>query len=165
MRLMVNKEIILDYFRSGGRIRTSSDFTLPDLNQDEYPVELNITECDDIEEEIICVKEILEEIRDYGISHGVLKYLSGELADEKDSEILFNYLGQFDKEVKTALIELASESTGLSEISDTSSRYKLEFNAIVSGGKFSMKLKSQYCGQKTINEISALYDENFFRDY
>lgn len=124
-----------------------------------YPVVLDISDCDDVEEEVISVKENLEEIRDKGIGYGVLRYLSGELAHDKDSEILFNYLGQFDNEVNTNLFELASESTGENMSPEAVSLYKLEINGLVSDGKISMKLDSQYYDQEIVNKISAIYKE------
>ncbi|MCK4258700.1 MAG: non-ribosomal peptide synthase/polyketide synthase, partial [Halanaerobiales bacterium] len=118
-----------------------------------YPVNLTIDRLTELNEQIIGVKEQLRQIPDKGVGYLILKYLAKtpELQSEHDLDgIIFNYLGQFDREVNTALFRPGQESTG-AEISLTKKRNALlEFGGLVADGKLMINLSySQSCHHST----------------
>ncbi|MCP4178299.1 MAG: hypothetical protein GY756_11075, partial [bacterium] len=124
-----------------------------------YPVILDISDCNNIGDEIITVKESLREIPDNGIGFGILKYIAcnQSLVDMEDSEIAFNYLGQFHSDMNTDLFGIAPESVGQSVSPKAKQSYKLVFNGMIAGGRFSMTLESDIYGKETLDQILELY--------
>ncbi len=63
-----------------------------------YPLTLTI-ESADIDDLIVAVKEQYRQVPDNGIGYGLLKFLAEEpqLQQQPSSELVFNYLGQFDQ--------------------------------------------------------------------
>ncbi len=124
-----------------------------------YPVVLETTGSGDIGVDIISVKESLREIPDNGIGYGIYKYLTPDpsLDNDKESEILFNYLGQFDADMDTDLFGMASESTGKSVSSESHCTHKLNFNGMVALGQFSMTLESDVITKEVLDKIQNLF--------
>ena len=88
------------------------------------------------------VKEQLRHIPYRGIGYGLLRYLSDEIAIRKQlqalpqAEVLFNYLGQFDRAIsESSLFGIAKESCGATRSLDGNRSYLLEVNAIVIEGR------------------------------
>ena len=102
-----------------------------------YPLAL-YSEHDDPGSVICGVKEQYRAIPNHGLGYGVLRYLAGdpELATkESQSNLAFNYLGQFDQTfTETSPFRMANESKG-EEVSPESAReYELELTSMVAGG-------------------------------
>ncbi|MCP4179820.1 MAG: AMP-binding protein, partial [bacterium] len=126
-----------------------------------YPVVLETAESGDIGEDIIGTKESLREIPDNGTGYGVYKYISPEglSGAGRSSEILFNYMGQFDTDIDTGLFGIAAEPIGKSVSPEVQSSHKLNFNGIVTVGIFSMTLDSDVYTRVELEEIQAIYKE------
>jgi non-ribosomal peptide synthase protein (TIGR01720 family) len=128
-----------------------------------YPIVLDITGCENLKDRIIAVKEQLREIPDNGIGYGITQYLMNKndhLKPREGSEILFNYLGQFDRDMDTELFGIASEHTGKSVDPMISSSHKLAFNGMIALGRFSMTLGSDVYSKKTLDSIQTLFKES-----
>ncbi len=82
----------------------------------QYPIVLNISKSDDLSYTIRNVKETLHRIPMNGIGYSVLKYLSSDEQHSikfKQKPILeFNYLGQFNSDIKGDFIENIIEQPG-----------------------------------------------------
>ena len=84
------------------------------------------------------VKEQLRKIPQKGIGYGILRYLAGhsELSSEAEPEVVFNYLGQFDRMVQDSqLLSLAPESSGPWHSPLQRRRHALEINSLVIDGQ------------------------------
>jgi non-ribosomal peptide synthase protein (TIGR01720 family) len=108
-----------------------------------YPVALEIAGADNEGAALQRVKEVLRQVPDRGLSHGVLRYLSpdqavrDELAAASPAELLFNYLGQFDRVVAgSKLFTFADEPTGAWHGPTNERTHRLEVVAMVRGGRF-----------------------------
>ncbi|MBD1938351.1 non-ribosomal peptide synthetase [Microcoleus sp. FACHB-68] len=91
-------------------------------------------------EALKAVKEQLRGIPNHGIGYGILRYLTGEIADTllslPQAEVSFNYLGQFDQVLPTSsLFALSSTSPGITCSPRGNRHYLLEINGFVVGEK------------------------------
>ena len=84
-----------------------------------YPTVLDVSKVKSLDYTIRTIKEDQRKIPNKGIGYGVLKYITprehlGNVADSITvcPEISFNYLGQFDQDLKTRDFELSSYSSG-----------------------------------------------------
>jgi len=87
------------------------------------------------------VKEQLRRIPQKGIGYGILRYLAGhsELSGQAEPEVLFNYLGQFDRLVQDShLMSLAPESSGPWQSPSQRRRHALEINGLVIDGQLEL---------------------------
>ena len=102
-----------------------------------YPVLLNISYENDLSRQIKEVKETLRRLPNKGIGYGIFKYLTAsehknEVNFELNPQISFNYLGQFDADVK----QLSSSSIRISHIptgSNISTNEKKPYDLDISG--------------------------------
>ncbi|MDQ1354395.1 MAG: hypothetical protein QG657_4704, partial [Acidobacteriota bacterium] len=111
-----------------------------------YPVLLDICYPDQPGRQIKEIKETLRRIPNKGMGYGILKYLSGE-ENKKEIEfklkpqISFNYLGQFDTEVKQiSSFEIAKESAGNPQSSNNKQDYLLDVSGIVTNNRLTMTI-------------------------
>ncbi|MDY7994340.1 condensation domain-containing protein, partial [Paenibacillus polymyxa] len=78
-----------------------------------------------------------------GIGYGILRYLAdgeGEAAFVAEPEISFNYLGQFDQDLKHNAFRMSPYSIGAS-ISDTlTKRYALDINGMITDGALELTI-------------------------
>lgn len=110
-----------------------------------YPLTLR---CDDalIPNVIKSVKEQYRSVPNKGIGYGVLKHLAGDpvlMRAEKESrtQLVFNYLGQFDQTFSEgALFRFAPESTGTDIDPERPRDQVLELNGMVALGKLQFEL-------------------------
>ena len=107
-----------------------------------YPVELEMSEGGEIGEDIKKVKEEMRRVPSKGIGYGLLRYMRGEaeVAEEMrrrgEAEITFNYLGQFDQQLKeTSLFKPAEESCGPSRSLLGKRSHPLTINGGIFGGQ------------------------------
>ncbi|MCX6578643.1 MAG: amino acid adenylation domain-containing protein, partial [Candidatus Aminicenantes bacterium] len=109
-----------------------------------YPVALDITHTGDPGRQIKEIKETLRRIPNKGVGHGILKYLTRE-ENKKEIEfklkpqIGFNYLGQFDADVKQiSSFEIAKESAGNSQGLNNKREYVLNVSGMTSNKRLTM---------------------------
>lgn len=123
-----------------------------------YPVSLEVTS-GGIGENIKEIKEQMMKIPNNGVGYGILKYVSEENYVSHASEIRFNYLGQFDKEVDNELFSISNIYTGEESDARNSMTTKVDINCMVVNGVFTIEIgfnRNQY-------KIETL--ENFKENY
>ncbi|MGQ3480236.1 amino acid adenylation domain-containing protein [Paenibacillus sp. TY11] len=144
-------------------IRTIGWFT------SQYPVLLDMPEETALSQRIKHVKEGLRGIPQKGIGYGVLKYLAdrqGQAAFpalfEADPEISFNYLGQFDQDMKGNDLQSSPYSGGM-PLSPTMARtYTLDFGGIISGGQLGLTISYSRTSYRpeTIERLAKLLESS-----
>ncbi|WP_018765022.1 MupA/Atu3671 family FMN-dependent luciferase-like monooxygenase [Bacillus sp. 105MF] len=100
-----------------------------------FPVNLPV-EDNSLKEHILSTKNKLREIPNKGLSYGVLRYLNDttnrSFMDLKsNSDIIFNYLGQFDQDADTDLFEFSKGFYTRNIGTENSRPYSLEINGMV----------------------------------
>jgi len=107
-----------------------------------FPVLLDLTEANHPGEALKSVKEQLRRIPNRGISYGLLRYLKEDTAiAEKlralpQTEVSFNYLGQFDRVLSPdGMFGLAKESSGSAYSLLGRRSHLLEIDGFVAGGQ------------------------------
>jgi amino acid adenylation domain-containing protein/non-ribosomal peptide synthase protein (TIGR01720 family) len=111
-----------------------------------YPILLNLSMADDLSRQIKEIKESLHKIPNKGVGYGMLKYLTAggnkpELSFDISPQVSFNYLGQFDSDIKESSFEMAKESAGSSVDAKTVLDYDFMVNGILSGRKLTMSIR------------------------
>ncbi|MGW8959227.1 amino acid adenylation domain-containing protein [Paenibacillus sp. NPDC055715] len=113
----------------------------------QYPVLLNTPEEMALSQRIKHVKEGLRNIPQKGIGYGVLKYVADRQEQAApparftaEPEISFNYLGQFDQDMKGNDLQSSTYGGGM-PLSPTMARtYTLDFNGMISGGQLGLTI-------------------------
>ncbi|WP_442953274.1 amino acid adenylation domain-containing protein [Paenibacillus sp. IHB B 3084] len=132
----------------------------------QFPVLLDMGEDRNVGRRVKNVKEGLRRLPHKGIGYGILRYLSaaeeGEAAFVAEPEISFNYLGQFDQDLKNNAFRMSPYSLGAS-ISDTlTKRYALDINGMITDG--ALELTISYSGKtfmkKSIKRLADLLQES-----
>lgn len=82
-----------------------------------FPVLFDFSFKEDMERQILEVKDTFHRIPFKGVGYGILKYLSPFYNNELSNtdiypQIMFNYLGQTDEDIKDGLFTIASENQG-----------------------------------------------------
>lgn len=126
----------------------------------QYPVILDLSHDEESGYLIKSTKEMLRRIPNKGIGYGILHYVSeGALYANLDPEINFNYLGQFDQDLKGELFEFSNLPTGENISPDAETLYTLDINGMVVEGKF--QISFTYHGDEyrdeTIRHVSEMY--------
>jgi amino acid adenylation domain-containing protein/non-ribosomal peptide synthase protein (TIGR01720 family) len=103
-----------------------------------YPVVLDVSGADDLGRRIIEVKETLKRVPNRGVGYGILKYMTArEHLEDLDftwkPQVSFNYLGQFEVELKQMSIRMARESIGNIHGLNRPREYELEILAEIMG--------------------------------
>ncbi|WP_306373041.1 surfactin non-ribosomal peptide synthetase SrfAA [Bacillus subtilis] len=128
----------------------------------QYPVVLDISEAD-ASAVIKTVKENLRRIPDKGVGYGILRYFT-ETAETKGftPEISFNYLGQFDSEVKTDFFEPSAFDMGRQVSEESEALYALSFSGMIRNGRFvlSCSYNEKEFERATIEERMERFKEN-----
>ncbi|MGH7562688.1 MAG: amino acid adenylation domain-containing protein [Gemmatimonadales bacterium] len=102
-----------------------------------FPLRLVLPEARDSGADLLAVKEQMRAIPEGGTGFGILRYLRGEpeLAATAPAEILFNYLGQFDRVLgDSGLFAFAPESAGPWRSDGAERSHAVEINAAVAAG-------------------------------
>lgn len=132
------------------------------------PVVLEIRNADNIGDSIKLTKENLRHIPAEGIGFGLLKYISNDervkskLTEFDNSEIIFNYLGQFNQRVTTESDWLLGEQPIiLSQNKKNLRKYLLEINSMIINNKLIMEFNFSKNVQKkeTIIEFAKMYED------
>ncbi|KAF6627029.1 amino acid adenylation domain-containing protein [Paenibacillus sp. EKM208P] len=137
----------------------------------QYPVLLEMPEELALSQRIKRVKEGLRGIPQKGIGYGVLKYLADRQTQASeaspalfttDPEISFNYLGQFDQDMKGNDLQSSSYEGGM-PLSPTMARtYTLDFGGIISGGQLGLTIsysRTSYRSE-TIERLAKLLESS-----
>jgi non-ribosomal peptide synthase protein (TIGR01720 family) len=135
-----------------------------------YPFLLDAGVSHYIERLLIEVKETRRRIPNKGIGYGILKYLAAaeyltDLRFDRQPEISFNYLGQFNESLigaDTELFRLSSENKGLETDEYAGSEHGLEVTGILIDGILHIGISyciSQFDG-KEISKVLSGYKEN-----
>ncbi|POO79777.1 non-ribosomal peptide synthetase [Bacillus sp. MBGLi97] len=128
----------------------------------QYPVVLDMSEAD-ASAVIKTVKENLRRIPDKGVGYGILRYFT-ETAETKGftPEISFNYLGQFDSEVKTDFFEPSAFDMGRQVSGESEALYALSFSGMIRNGRFvlSCSYNEKEFERATIEERMERFKEN-----
>jgi iturin family lipopeptide synthetase B len=109
-----------------------------------HPVLMGISYADDLGHQVKEIKETLRRIPNKGIGYGILKYLTSEeykkeIQFKLKPQISFNYLGQFDEDVKQLLsFEMAKESAGNKESLKNQREYEIDVYGMVAGNRLTM---------------------------
>ncbi|MGG1640083.1 amino acid adenylation domain-containing protein [Paenibacillus sp. NRS-1782] len=137
----------------------------------QYPVLLNMPEGIALSQRIKHVKEGLRGIPKKGIGYGVLKYVADRQIQAPeaspalfttDPEISFNYLGQFDQDMKGNDLESSPYSGGM-PLSPTMARtYTLDFGGIISGGQLGLTISYSRTSYRpeTIERLAKLLESS-----
>ncbi len=108
-----------------------------------YPVILNLSDSEDLTDQIRKLRKTLQEIPNKGVGYGILKYLTSDenkkaLNFNLQPEICFNYLGQFDQDINMDVFSISELETG-TQINPESERcYVLDINGIVIDDKLTI---------------------------
>jgi amino acid adenylation domain-containing protein/non-ribosomal peptide synthase protein (TIGR01720 family) len=111
-----------------------------------FPVLLNLEQTVEPGDALKAIKEQLRNLSERGISYGLLRYLAQKRENNKilnllpKSEVIFNYLGQFDRALsESSFFKLAKESSGNSESLQNSRSHLLEINSSVISGSLQIE--------------------------
>ncbi len=130
-----------------------------------YPVVLDAYGKGSLVEELVNVKETLHKVPRGGIAYGVMRYLGSEGVTlpgrEPASQIIFNYLGQFNSEISQLSYILANETKGVERSGRQDLLYEFRIGAISVNGVMHVSIhynKNRY-REATVNRISASMKE------
>jgi len=130
-----------------------------------YPVLMDISHAGNPGRQIKEIKETLRRIPNKGIGYGILKYLtSDENKKEKafglKPQIVFNYLGQFDSDVKQkSFFEIAGESVGNVQSPHNRRQYELDVSGFIANDRLTMTFSYNETHFKP--ETMAVLADNF----
>jgi non-ribosomal peptide synthase protein (TIGR01720 family) len=118
-----------------------------------YPASIEVKQGSSVVELLKSVKEQLRAIPQKGLGYGLLKYINqtvGKVLKEvKEPQIIFNYLGQFDKIISdNPRFHLAKENSGSSRPLNSKRQYLLE----VTGGVLSNCMNIEIAFSSNIHE-------------
>ncbi|HLP44988.1 MAG TPA: amino acid adenylation domain-containing protein, partial [Candidatus Kapabacteria bacterium] len=111
-----------------------------------YPVCLDVSQTGDLGRQLKEIKETLRQVPNKGIGYGILKYLTvaenkKELEFKLKPQISFNYLGQFDAEIKQiSSFEIAKESAGNAHSLNNQREYLLDVSGITTNNRLGMTI-------------------------
>ncbi|MGR6130328.1 amino acid adenylation domain-containing protein, partial [Paenibacillus sp. SER-28] len=131
----------------------------------QFPVVLDMGEDRNVGRRVKNVKEGLRRLPHKGIGYGILRYLAdeeGEAAFVAEPEISFNYLGQFDQDLKNNAFRMSPYSIGAS-ISDTlTKRYALDINGMITDGALELTISysNKMFMKKSIKKLADLLQES-----
>ncbi|MCP5047694.1 MAG: amino acid adenylation domain-containing protein, partial [bacterium] len=133
----------------------------------EYPVLIEVPDEyeDDPGRPVKEVKETLRRVPNKGIGYGILEYLTTrnpgtEPPLEVRPRFSFNYLGQFDADVRQTGLQIAPEAIGRPRNENEQRNYELAVSGIVSAGRLTVNIeygKKQYKA-RTIRKLSSHFE-------
>ncbi len=111
-----------------------------------YPVKLEVQNPEDVAQVIKSVKESLSKYSPEGIHYGILRYLNDsmdkvESLKTTDSHIVFNYLGQFRKDLAPGGWEFEVDSLNLETGHDERRQHLIEMNSMIIDSRFTMNIE------------------------
>ncbi|WP_416654229.1 non-ribosomal peptide synthase/polyketide synthase [Bacillus amyloliquefaciens] len=131
----------------------------------QYPVVLKMEAGKDLSQRIKIVKEGLRRIPDKGMNYSIIKYVSGRPEAgtlQLNPEISFNYLGQFDQNLKHQALRISPFSTGLSMNENQERPAVLDLNGMIAEGKLSLTLSysSKQYEKSTMAQFARILKES-----
>ncbi|UCH98458.1 MAG: amino acid adenylation domain-containing protein [Candidatus Aminicenantes bacterium] len=110
-----------------------------------YPVGLDFSPGWDLSRQIKEVKERLRQVPNKGVGYGMLKYLTAREHKEGISftlkpQIIFNYLGQFDEEIRQSSFEIVNPPAGNPMSLNAQRNYELEVSGMVIDNRLQMSI-------------------------
>jgi amino acid adenylation domain-containing protein/non-ribosomal peptide synthase protein (TIGR01720 family) len=110
-----------------------------------YPVILDFSHGNDLSRQVKEVKESLRQVPNRGIGYGILNYLTpGEskpgLKFKRKPQMSFNYLGQFDTDVKEKSFGIAKESPGNSRSIEGERDYEIEITGMIANNRLTISV-------------------------
>ncbi|MCU0287448.1 MAG: amino acid adenylation domain-containing protein, partial [Acidobacteria bacterium] len=111
-----------------------------------YPVTADVSYADDPTRQIKEIKETLRRVPHKGIGYGILQYLTAkehkkEIEFKLTPQISFNYLGQFDADVKQlSFLEPAKESHGSSQGVNNKRQYLIDVSGMTANNRLTMTI-------------------------
>lgn len=161
-----NKEILVELESHGRHLddidvtRTVGWFTSI------YPVKLTLSN-ESLSKDIMSIKEQLRDIPNNGLGYGLVKYLDDneEYKDNDNTQLRFNYLGQFGKESENELFRFSDQFTGNEICKSNRLTAKIEINSIIVNGIFKATFSySNKCYRtETVERLANLYTQNLRR--
>jgi iturin family lipopeptide synthetase B len=129
-----------------------------------FPVVLDMSYERNLSRQIKEVKEILRRVPNKGIGYGILRYLTADdhkegLRFDRDPQISFNYLGQFDTDLAHTSFSVAAESAGRQRSLKRRRNYELEVSGMISGNRLTLSItfsNKQYL-KKTVEKLTGCY--------
>ncbi|WP_237714548.1 condensation domain-containing protein, partial [Paenibacillus polymyxa] len=109
----------------------------------QFPVVLDMGEDRNVGRRVKNVKEGLRRLPHKGIGYGILRYLAdgeGKSAFVAEPEISFNYLGQFDQDLKQNAFRMSPYSVGASMSDTLTKRYALDINSMITDGALELTI-------------------------
>jgi amino acid adenylation domain-containing protein/non-ribosomal peptide synthase protein (TIGR01720 family) len=105
-----------------------------------YPLVLEISPGHDLARRIKETKETLRRVPDKGIGYGILEYLTKEENKKKirfklKPQVTFNYLGQFDADIRQRSFAIAKESCGNAVSKEGQRTSDIEISGIITAGQ------------------------------
>ncbi|NEY82417.1 amino acid adenylation domain-containing protein, partial [Bacillus sp. 3H-10] len=129
-----------------------------------YPVFIDLGNEHDLSMVIKMVKESLRRIPHKGIGYGILKYLTEDkdLWNGEQPPILFNYLGQMDKELNNTVFSSSWLPTGESIGGKRTRENAMEINAVVLGGRLMIDTtyNTTVYSEDVVKEFMEVYKES-----
>ncbi|NRT44807.1 amino acid adenylation domain-containing protein/non-ribosomal peptide synthase protein (TIGR01720 family) [Clostridium beijerinckii] len=132
-----------------------------------YPVVFSFNEKSDISSEIKLVKEKLRQVPNKGIGYGILKYLTEKeslngLEFKLKPQVLFNYLGQFDEDVKKGIFEMSNIKAGNNIHEENKSNYLIDINGIIINKKLviTFDFDARKFDTESMNNLIKAYKSN-----
>jgi amino acid adenylation domain-containing protein/non-ribosomal peptide synthase protein (TIGR01720 family) len=136
-----------------------------------YPVLLDMRWTDDLSRQIKEVKECLHRVPNKGIGYGILKHLTPTayregLTFERQPQVEFNYLGQFDADVKQmSVFEVAAGSVGNTVSPNRKLNHDFSIGGIIANNRLSIKIiysKKQY-KPGTVEKLIDHYEKELIK--
>jgi non-ribosomal peptide synthase protein (TIGR01720 family) len=114
-----------------------------------YPVLLSSGTQSEAGSAIKQTKEMLRNIPDHGLGYGLLKQEGNSAVTGIAPQVIFNYLGQFDADIRNSGFTIAKEGTGDSSAPGEFIKYPVMISCIVLEGQLRVQIK---------------YDQNYLGD-
>jgi amino acid adenylation domain-containing protein/non-ribosomal peptide synthase protein (TIGR01720 family) len=130
-----------------------------------YPVLLEERKKNDIRDTIKIVKEHLNMIPNHGFDYLIEKFLISDNVDadqDRNAQISFNYLGQFDTDTENNHYLMANESTGEEISLQETQDYDLEILGLVAKNKLELNVSYSLNSfdKKTMNSFVGHYKQS-----
>ncbi len=110
-----------------------------------YPVLLSCHDHPDLSVQLKATKETLHQVPHEGIGYGLLAHLSDPEFREQvpfvSPQIVFNYLGQFDRDVENTALRVAEEPHGHTQDPAQPPQFELSVVGMITGGRLQMDFR------------------------
>ena len=110
-----------------------------------YPVLLDVSHENNLARQIKEIKETLRKIPNRGIGYGILRYLTSkthtkEIDFKLKPQLKFNYLGQFDADIRQVSFTMAKESSGNLQHKKEKRNHELEISGYIGDNRLVMSI-------------------------